>query len=203
MQKYLAIDTVLLPPKQTMEEIIRINGQLVDRYQSPIILNTVNCLPHLTLSQAVISETDLFEKAAIRLKTIAKLFSPLKLKLKLIQGLDDTHSDSVYLMAEPDKLLQALHVRVMESFKDLVSYKPETEYYYNSEISQNSMDWLRNFVKNSAYDNFDAHITVGKGSLDKDMVGEVIFTADRLTICQLGNYNTCRKILVDTKLGLN
>ena len=194
MAKNLAINIALLPPRSVMNKALAINKQLVEHYGSEIVLSGDKRLPHITLSQAVIGEKTM-AKAETILKVIASSFKPLQLRAKLLQGRNDIQFE-VSLSQE----LQALHAQVMAEFKGLVNYDARAEYFYDNAISQRTIDWVHNFTTNAAYDHYYPHITLGNGEL-RDTGSELSFTAERLTIFQLGNYGTCRKLLVETKLS--
>src|SRR3972149_1550342 len=108
MSDKLAIDIALLPPDKVMEVAIAINQQ----YGPEFNLNKTGCLPHITLSQAIINKKDLPE-AVSRLKLIASSFQPLKLRARLVPNLIEPYKNEE---------LNNLHKTIMEKFEDLVSY---------------------------------------------------------------------------------
>jgi len=190
----LAIDIALLPPDGAMDEIIAVNQELVARYDSAIVLNDKYCLPHVSLSQAVIGEKDMPE-ATSRLGAIAVAFKPIELSGKLIQS-----GDNVHLSLAPSGQLQALHEQIMVEFADLLSYDAEEEDFYDPVVQQRTISYVNSFSRGAAYENFNPHVTVGKGQLE-DLTCDLAFTAARLAISPIGDNTTCREILVEAALG--
>lgn len=183
----LAIDVALLLPDEVMDEAIRLNR----RFESRFVLNKVDHLPHITLSQAILKLEHLPE-AKTRLKKISADFEPLHLKAFIV------NAPLVMLEIARTKKLDSLHNKIMTKFKDLASYDVEESYFLDNHVRQKSLDYVRNFVS-VAYDNYYPHITLGPEQVNIELNLE--FTCDRLAICHLGNYNTCRKILFETSLS--
>ena len=70
----LAIDVVLLPPEEVMDEAIKINQKLGPE----IKLNKENCFPHTSLCMGILDDKDL-EKVKTILVWIAQEFLPMDL----------------------------------------------------------------------------------------------------------------------------
>ncbi len=185
----LAIDIALLPPDAVMDKAIQINK----RFEPSFNLNKNDRLPHITILQAIINKENL-SQAKAKLKEIALQFSPLKLKASPV------NEPSPMLEVSKTKDLNDLHHQIMDKYSNLISYEVEERYFYDSHIRQKSLEYVRNFLTNAAYDNYYPHITLGT-KLPVSSKFELEFTAKRLVICHLGNYNTCRQILAETKLG--
>ncbi len=188
MADRIAIDVALLPPDDFMDKAIAINRQYGPRF----LLNKSNRLPHLTLSQAIIKKVAL-DEAISRLRQVASEFAPIKLQAKIVED------RAIFFRVPKNKILGRLHKKIMDSFEDLVTYDAETEYYYDTFVRQKSLNWVRNFKLDAAYDNYDPHISLGIKLKPKENL-ESHFTVNRLAICHLGNHNTCRQILAETTL---
>jgi len=184
----LAIDIALLPPDSVMNEAIKINKD----FEPKLILNKTDCLPHITLSQAVIKEEDLGQVKEI-IETIVREFHPLKLHAKVV------NKPGAFFRITETPQIKKLHLEVMSRLKDLVSYDAKPEYFYDDYIREQSLEWVSDFYSGGAFEKFDAHISLGVEQLVEDE-HELKFIADRLVICHLGNYNTCRKILYEVAL---
>jgi len=185
----IAIDVALLPPKGVMDRVIYLN----QTFGPKVDLNATDRLPHITLSQAVIEIDDL-EKAKARLTDLAKKFSPMDLEAKIVNN-----PDSFFRISPRDVVLK-LHEAVMAGLKDLVSYDVKAEYFLDNKVREGSLGWVSNFPRDGAFDKFDPHISIAVEEKIEDE-NLIKFTADRLTICHLGNFNTCRKIVHETKLA--
>ena len=186
MSSKIAIDVALLPPDKIMDEAIKINRQFKSRFS----LNKTNCLPHITLSQAIFQSTDLPE-IVNRLQKIAADFRPLKLRSFVVN-----QPSAMFEVAKSNQLGK-LHERVMSDFTDLASYDVKQKYFYDGYIREKSLNYVRDFLK-VAYKNYYPHITLGPEQANVKQ--DLDFTCDRLTICHLGNFNTCRKLLFEIPL---
>jgi|SRR3989344_3419807 len=191
LNKRLAIDIVILPPDEVMDRAVQINTEYPP-YK--FLLNKKYRLPHITLAQAVINESDL-EKALEILKAIGKEQKPLLLETKLTN-----HPSFLMFVAKNNKLLTELHIKIMKQFEHLVSYDVTPEDFYDKNVRNRTVAWVRDFKQNAAFDNYFPHITLGT-SQQVDRQEALNFMANRLAICHLGEYNTCRKILFETSLG--
>lgn len=189
MSDSLAVDIVILPPDEVMDRAIALNKE----YESRFTLNKKDHLPHITLSQAIIKKSDL-KKIEVKLETIASTFKPLKLSASL------ANSSGFTLEVHKSPRLKNLHVTVMDKLKDLVSYDAKAEHFYDDPVSDKTVAWVCNFLTNSAYDKYYPHITLSISG-PVDLKETMDFTATRLVLCHLGDYNTCRKILFETNLG--
>ena len=185
MSDKLAIDIALLPPDKVMEVAIAINQQ----YGPEFNLNKTDCLPHITLSQAIINKKDLPE-AVSRLRLIASSFKPLKLKARLVTNFIEPYEN---------ERLNSLHKTVMGEFEDLVSYDSREEYFYDDYVRETSLGYVRDYRTKYALSNYYPHLTLGITKPVKK-IPNIDFAAKRLAICHLGNYNTCRKILAEVDL---
>ncbi len=172
-----------------MNEAIKINR----RFESRFALNKVNCLPHITLSQGII-KLEYLPKLKEKLKKISGEFKPLNLRAFVV------NKPSTMFEVIRTKGLDNLHNKVMTEFKNLISYDVEESFFYDSHIRQKSLDYVRDFPS-VAYDNYYPHITLGPERARVEL--ESKFSCDRLVICHLGDYNTCRKILAEVTLGGN
>lgn len=189
----IAIDIALLPPDDVMDRAIAVNQKIIAKYPSKLVLSKTERLPHITLLQAVIDEKNM-EAATTILERIAREFEPLKLTAKLVYKAE-TSSNSFRVFGNYPEL-QKLHEQIMQNFKSLISYDAEAGYFDNDEVSERTIDYVKNFCEKSAYSNFRPHITLGKGEAQEDE--DLSFTASRLAICHLGNFNTCKKVLFET-----
>lgn len=185
MNDKIAIDIALLPPDEIMDLAIKINRA----HKPEFLLNKQDYLPHITLSQAILKQDDLAEAEA-RLKLLASEFKPLLLKAKIIPNFIEPYEN---------KGLIKLHKVVMGKFQDLVSYNVQAKYFFDSHIRHKSLNWVRNYRSDSAFGSYYPHLTLGTTEPIQN-VPDVRFTVKRLVVCHLGNYNTCRKILVETEL---
>ena len=79
--------------------------------------------------------------------------------------------------------------------------KVTREMLFDSEnIKPPTLNWIHNYTKNSSYDNYGGHITIGFGDKIENLKTPIIFEAKRLALAQLGNNCTCRNIIFEVEL---
>ncbi len=189
MNDFIAVDIAILPPDNVMDRAIAINKQ----YETNFRLNKHDRFPHITLMQAIVKKTDLKKVESI-LGGIAESFSPLKLNADL------SNARVLVFEVRANPQLIKLHTAVMDKLHDMVTYDSRPEYYFDEQVRERSLAWVRNFLTNAAYEKYEPHISLSVSESPR-WQETIDFTADRLALCHLGNYNTCRKILFETQLG--
>ena len=105
------------------------------------------------------------------------------------------------LAIAPTPPLLALHREVCDALAGLRTAPTKPEQFADAAaVEENSRRYVEQFLAEHAYERFDPHITVGFGRLQRQpTVGS--FIADRVAICQLGPYCTCRKVLYQADLA--
>lgn len=208
--KDLAVDFILIPPKEIINKVIALNHQLNRDYNnSRIVLNQESYLPHISLLMGVLPKTNLPNIKRI-LEDIASSFSPIELTIKNLHLQDLPAKDRILkivgLELEKSDTLQRLHEILFKKSIPSLSNDSVTGQmmYAHQEIDSEDTPWMfpyiNNFRKNSSLSNFKSHITVGDGLISKPDYLPLTFITSRLALCHLGNYCTCRDILVETQL---
>lgn len=203
----IVVDVALLFPANLEKKLIKINHSLKRDYSpAKIYLNEENCFPHISLLMGVIDESQL-EGIAKKLDYLASKFNPPKLNINNIElETLPTKDKEVYISGislKKNSLILELHRSVVENLKEFLSEGEINErmMYASIEIDAKDTPWMfqyiQNFLKNSSYEKFNPHITIGDGVLKKQRGTPKGLTASRIAICQLGNYCTCRKILYE------
>lgn len=182
----LAIDIVLLPPSDIMDQAIAINKQFPN---DPIQLNKTDCLPHISLCMGVAQEEDLGKIEEI-VNEIIKEFSPLSL---FIENIDGKHKRlSIYKGNEIKKLQENIMIKT----SPYLSYNATEEMFYSPPtIEEKTLIWTNNFRENNGIGKFRPHIQLATASVMEDKELSINFTASQIALCHLGNYCTCRKVL--------
>ncbi len=194
--KKLAIDVVLLPSEQMMNEAIFINQKILQEEDRKIILNKENCFPHISLLMGCIDVAHLQEVSSI-LDKIASLFTSFHLQIEESQtdNMPDEKPVTVLNIRE-DHWLQSLHQKTIERLLPFLTFDATPDMLDDNpeEIKDMTLHVINNFLENSSFDKFSPHITVGLGPYPA-ITYQSFFTASTLALCQLGNHCTCRKIL--------
>lgn len=194
-----AVDVVLLPPENVMEEVIQLNEKFGGDASDNFKLGKHDYIPHISLCMAIIEDEDYSEVERI-LEKIQEDFSPLELQFDRVNSkeIEGGSIFSAIVLKDPDKL-QELHENVVEKFKPYMGSKPSENMFYGSEeILETTLNWVRDFKEESSYENFLPHISVGFGNLDLDQ--KTKFEASKIAICHLGKFCTCRDILMAAEL---
>lgn len=187
----IAIDIVLLPPGNIMDEAIRINSQFT---HDPIKLNKENCLPHISLCMGVIEEENL-PKIKEVIDEIVKKSS------KLLLTMDKISDEYVCFEIKNNKNLQKLHEEIMTRLSSYLSYDAMTDMCFSPPpVIGKTLFWINSFKDKSSFENYYPHITLGTSKLNNRELN-IDFTASKLAVCHIGNYCTCRKILFSMDLS--
>lgn len=198
----IAIDVALLPSEEMMDKAIEINKELLKDNEDKIILDKEKCLPHISLCMGCIDEDKIPEIQNI-LDEISTNFSPFNLQaVDLKADIIPTGKKVSGLHVKNQDELQKLHESIMKRLWNYLSYDVEISMLFNPlEVEEVTLYWIKNYAKK--YDNpssFHPHITTGFGETDKFQL-PIDFTASKIALCQLGNYCTCRKIIVSSDLS--
>jgi len=215
----IAVDVVLLPSDEMTDYAIEVNRELLKTFDNKIILNYENCLPHISLAMGCINEKDIPDIKEI-LRDIAKKYSFSELRVVDIRAeIIPTGKKVSGFKIEKTKGLQLLHEEVMERLAPYFSYDVTAGMLFSPpEVEEATLFWIKNYPEKSGFGNFSPHITIGFGEpRPSEGLGETNkvesgpaqrlcridagFAASKLALCHLGNYCTCRKVLVSAELG--
>jgi len=197
----IAIDVVLLLSEEMMDKAIEINKELLKDFDDEIILDKEKCLPHISLCMGCVDE-DMISEIKRVLDEISTEFSKFKLQaVDLKADITPTGKKVSGLCIKNQDKLQKLHEIIMNRLWKYLSYDVEISMLFNPpEVEEATLEWIRDYAKK--HDNpllFDPHITVGFGETDKFIL-PIEFTASTIALCQLGNYCTCRKVIISSDL---
>jgi 2'-5' RNA ligase superfamily len=192
----LAIDVALLLPERTAARAVALNRTLSGDRQGSLRLDE-NHLPHITLAQQFVARPTLPALLAA-LAGIARAQRPLELRVRDVT----TQGVSLTLAVAPSAHLQRLHEALMAALAEFEettggesSFLPGDE-----EIRPGDVDWVTHYRRRSSFGCYQPHITIGHGDLEGP-VEPLDFVADRLAVCHLGRYCTCRAVLAEWRLG--
>jgi len=198
----IAIDVVLLPSEEMMDKIIEINKELLKDNEDKIILDKEKCLPHISLCMGCIEEDKIPEIKEI-IDEISKNFSKFSLQATDLKAKIIPTGERVSgLHIKNQEELQKLHEAIMKELWKYLSYDVEISMLFNpSEIEEVILCWMKSYIRTyNGASLFHPHITVGLGETDKFKL-PIDFTASRIAVSQLGNYYTCRKVIISSDLG--
>tara|TARA_Y100000310_G_scaffold327252_1_gene393305 strand:+ start:208 stop:789 length:582 start_codon:yes stop_codon:yes gene_type:complete len=190
-----AVSIVLLPP-------IEIEGLAVmasqDIPNNPLALYTF-ARPHISLYMGCL---DARNAGIVKLIThqIATETPPLELSIEGFYTISNSLFTGLKVRKTPE--LQTLHERIANEVSPYLFHdnvKPEM-FCYGSVEDKVTLDWVRDFPEKKCFENYNPHITVGKGKNPSRISKAIPFTASNLTIAHLGNYCTVVKELEEFTL---
>ena len=200
--KNIAVDFVILPSEEVINKSIEFNKELAKINEDEIMLNKIDCSPHISLAMGTISETYL-SKAKEIMQQASEKFSPISLKItnsyfgkiangKIVSELQTENHFDIY----------SLHEFIMNNIKDILVDTKKEDFFFPENINDLTLKWVGEYSENSAFEKFNPHITIGFGEIKK-LNEKIEFKANKLALFQLGNYCTCRKLICVVDLQHN
>ena len=200
MSRKIAVDVVLLPSDEMTERAIELNRELLEDSNNRIVLNKTDCLPHISLAMGCIEQKDISTISDI-LEDIAEEYSLGRLRVTDVRIETNSIGQKVsVLTVEKTKPLQSLHERVLEKLKPFFSYDVNEQMILSDKVASTTLSWIKNYPRDSSFENFYPHITIGYGQIDNVQL-PLEFNVSNLALCRLGNHCTCRKVLFSTPPG--
>ena len=180
---------------------IAANRSLLPDPGADIVLNTGDCLPHVSLAMGCIKPAELDGIATI-LEAIAHKYAPITLSATHVQVATNAVGRKISsFVVGKNAAIQSLHEQIMRELAPHLSYDVEADMLLGPQkIAKSTLSWIANYPANSSFERFFPHITIGYGELG-DISALIEFSASRLAVCHLGNHCTCRKVLVAVELG--
>lgn len=198
----MAIDVALLSPDNIMDICIEINKKAFKKGNALHILNKTDRFPHISLFQGIIDEKDL-EKAKEILKNLSQKYNALKLKITKLNHYEKPNGKSwSEFIVDVDENYIKLRNELLDNIIPLHHKIKATQEMFFPEKNFNniSFNWVESYIDTIGYENHTPHITLNCSEAKYDGKLPIQFKASRLTIHQLGDHCTCRKILFETKL---
>jgi 2'-5' RNA ligase len=196
----IAADIVLLPEESMMAAVTSANGELVSRFGSEIVLNKVNCLPHISLAMGCIEESDVEEIGAVLGKIAsAKRYGFLR-AVGTCVGTNSAGEKVSSIEIERSEELQRLHEEIMEAMRPYFRYEVSREMIWGGgRVADSTLKWISDYAEKSSFEKFFPHITVGYGEAKRGSF-PMEFAVSSLALCHLGNHCTCSEVLLSIEL---
>ena len=196
----IAVDVVLIPSEEMTDIAIQTNGELLKQYPNKIILDKEKCLPHISLAMGCIDQRQIFDIEII-LQEIIQKYSIRLLHIIDVHTNTNASGEKVsVLQIENTDELKSLHEHVMTKMKQYFSYDVTAQMLLSDETaSESTLLWIKNYPKESSYEKFFPHITLGYGQIELKSL-PINFSVSKIAACHLGNHCTCRKVLVAAEL---
>lgn len=193
----LAIDIALLLPEAANERALAANAMLLAARPegSQVLLFDSTHLPHITLVQMFVRSTSLPALIGRIDPVIESIWSSLQPLVLRVTGVGSS-TTAAHFAIESNAALQSLHEALMDAVRPFEEAGGGAEAFYSDGEPARDGDvaWVAHFRTRSSYGNFSPHITLGIGP-PPEFREPVQFTAERVALCRLGRYCTCRMVL--------
>ncbi|MEH6763447.1 MAG: 2'-5' RNA ligase family protein [Aequorivita antarctica] len=202
-ENIIAIDVLLTPSEEMRAQSLQLNALIKQNNPETIKLDE-NHVPHITLLQCFINESDLPKVK----KALEGLFSTIKndsLKAENFFYYKEKEESFAMIAIEKSNSLQKLHKKTIQLVKPyIVKNGSEESFVKNpdgSSISESTITYVPEFVEKYSCENFDPHISLGVAqktlldSLSQHVFKPIEFTATSVSVYQLGDHGTAQKLL--------
>lgn len=180
-----AYDIVLIPPKEIIDQCIKINESIEDRKN--IDFRKHGQLPHITLLMGGFQEKEV-TKIQDELSEIIENLDPIEITLTSIH----VGKFASGIEIEKSEALQNLHELIIERFSKYLRNEVNKEGVVGlPDVTEGTLRFINNYIDTSALENFDPHITIGDGVPKvNDSAFPMKFETKDLRVGRMGNYCT-------------
>ena len=158
----IAIDIVLLPSKEMVDNAIKLNKKIALHGKTEFELNTTNRVPHITLSMSCIEESNL-NKIKNILSDISKNYSTFHLTIENFR-IENLKDDKKYisLNIQDNAEIKKLHKEIMTKLQPYFTYNSSEGMFINpQEINDITIEWLNSWKnKHTKLDLFKSHLSI-------------------------------------------
>ncbi|MEM0517274.1 2'-5' RNA ligase family protein [Aequorivita flava] len=199
----IAVDVLLIPSEEMQAQAFQLNSLIYKNNPETIKLDE-NHVPHITLLQCFINESDLPKVN----KALEGLFETIKeenFKAESLFYYEEKEESFSMIRVENSKALMEIHKKSIELLKPfIVANGSENSFVQNpdgSAISKSTVTYVPAFVLEHSYENFDPHISLGVAdvslldSLAAHIFKPIKFRAASVSLYQLGDHGTAQKLL--------
>ena len=144
----------MLPSDEIAEGIIGLNRRLLESTAGEIVLNKVDCVPHISLAMGCIEEKDIGSISGI-LEDIAGKLNIGELKFTNINIETNSVGQKISgLLIEKTEQLQLLHETVLEKLSPYFSDDVSEEMVLAGKVNSTTLSWIRNYRHQSSFEYF-------------------------------------------------
>ncbi len=190
----LALDVAVLPPAACQPRLAELNAAL-DAPPHGFRFDDTH-LPHVTLAQQFVPAERLDDIVA-SLARVVGCAAALRLRST---GLSRGRTTSSLRLA-PTVALAGLHAAVMDALLPFVAGPGDESAFLSDGEPPRAADleWVTCFRNRAAHARYDPHITLGVGAAPGEAAA-LDTVAERVALCHLGRYCTCRRLLAEWAL---
>lgn len=206
-QKVIAINVLLTLPEDVSREAIQLNGAILKDHPNNITLDD-NHIPHITLLQCYVQETDL-PKIEKLLHGLYKTIKDDTLRVDELQYNKDKTESFVSMGIKKSKQLMALHEKTIALLEPyILANGSQKSYVRNADgtpIDEFTINYVPEFVNAHSFENYNPHISLGVAktslldSLAQHNFRAMKFHAATISVYQLGAFGTAQKLLWESE----
>jgi 2'-5' RNA ligase len=190
----IAIDIAILPPPDMTARAIALSASLPAHESQGLLLGR-DYLPHATLTQQFV-RVDALDQVIAHVDRVLRDRTPLPLH---VTG-GGKGSNSVWIAIERTQPLVRLHEDLMGATESFERSDGDETAFFGPDARDRDVSWVRGFRRESSFDRFTPHITIGHSAQPPD-VEPMEFIATTIAVCHLGRFCTCRRIIREWALN--
>jgi 2'-5' RNA ligase len=183
-----AIDIAILPPADVSARAIALSAALPADESQGLLLGA-DYLPHITLTQQFVLSESL---DALLAQIDGVLHDHAPLHLHVTGG--GKGSNSVWMSIERSTELVSLHEQLLQVAEPFEVTTGDASAFFGDDARDRDVRWVREFRRQSSFDRFTPHITLGHAS-EPPVIEPMAFVATTVAVCHLGRFCTCRRIV--------
>lgn len=184
----IAIDIAILPPPEIADLAVALSAALPAGEAQGLLLGA-DPLPHITLTQQFVSVAALDDFIA-QVDRVLRDQEPLPVQ---VTG-GGKGSNSVWMSIAPARPLIGLHEQLLRATEAFETATGNASAFFGEDARDRDVRWVRDFRRESSFDRFTPHITLGQASRPP-VVESVDFVATTIAACHLGRFCTCRRVI--------
>ena len=184
----IALAVAILPPPDISRQAIELSAKL-PQHESVGLRLGGDVLPHVTLTQQFVPGEEI-DTVLDRVGSALVGLAPLRLS---VTGAGRGRR-SVWMAIDRTPALMELHRQLMDALHAFERTGGTATAFFNSDARVGDVEWVAGFRRNSSYEAFTPHITLGYAAT-LPFVEPVTFDATTIAACHLGRFCTCRRVL--------
>lgn len=206
-QKAIAINVLLTLPEDVYQKAVQLNRAILKNNPHTIALNEKH-IPHITLLQCYVQETDLPEIEKL-LHGLYKTIEHDTLWADELQYAKDKSESFASIGIKKSKALMALHKKTIALLEPYVLANGSQEAYVQNAdgtpIDDFTLDYVPEFISAHSFENYNPHISLGVAktvlldSLAQHHFRPIKFHAASISVYQLGAFGTAQKLLWESE----
>jgi len=201
----IAIDVVLLPPKEIIDVCFDINKRAFGSGKGRFRMSENDFIPHISLAIGCVEEK-ILEKVIEEVKLVVLKQNSLKLIIEKIGMFIREDGDRGFLKVKVSEELRELHEKVLREVSDCFVGCDSANVLIEGEVTgmgKSTRNIINNYSEFYSGKKYNAHISLG--CFDSDVFVEgvnfpISFVAEEMAIFRVGDGCTCRELVWKGKL---